>query len=131
MPTSAKFEITYLNIFFIILLFSILSFLLNYCIEYFFVRLLYWMLSFCHLYILQIMEITFAENRLHICEILHIREKPIWRTKIENPVIQKFHILFSIDNSIWAIQVWRQRRGEWVGSENGNFCWFTVLFMLT
>ena len=30
-----------------------------------------------------------------------------------------------------AIQVLRQQRGGWVGSENGKFCCFTVLFMLT
>ena len=43
-------------------------------------------------------------------------------------------ILYIID-VFWyyygTIQVLRQQRGGWVGSENGNFCWFTVLFMLT
>ena len=38
-------------------------------------------------------------------------------------------ILYIID-VFWyyygTIQVLRQQRGGWVGSENGNFCWFTV-----
>ena len=33
--------------------------------------------------------------------------------------------------SFMTIQVLRQQRSGWVESENGNFCWFTVLFMLT
>ena len=40
-----------------------------------------------------------------------------------------------MQNWIWlkflgTIQVLRQQRSGWMGSENGNFFWFTVLFML-
>ena len=38
---------------------------------------------------------------------------------------------FFQQNHKGTIQVLRQQRGGWVWSENGNFCWFTVLFMLT
>ena len=34
-------------------------------------------------------------------------------------------------NLLGTIQVLCQQRGWWVGSENDNLCWFTLLFMLT
>ena len=45
--------------------------------------------------------------------------------------MQQFACLKKIKITLGTIQVLPQQKGGWVGSESGNFCRFTVLFMLT
>ena len=63
------------------------------------------------------------------------RKKSKWPTqKTENFNSPKSHFFLRqfqrLDFGLGTIQVLPRQRGGWVGSENGNFCWFTVLFML-
>ena len=53
------------------------------------------------------------------------------RTLIKSFFLNIWHLILFAQRSLvivyGTIQVLRQQRSGWVGSKNGNFCWFTVL----
>ena len=105
--------------------------------NFYYLLKLYWFFHYVYV-IIQTSSYQYIRNVFKCYDLYFITKyvESMVRMKVNNLIFDQevptyqFRFFLVSYYSFGTIQVLRQQKGGWVGSENGNFCWFTVLFML-